>query len=180
MIGARPKCPMSAYSASAPVNARTTAASAKNAVEKWLEEEVERVPWRERLEDLRVRGDAVDAERATTRNQTNMIGPNRRPTVAVPSRCSMNSTTRIAEAIGTTRCSSDGAATSTPSTADSTEIAGVIMPSPRNSDGAEDPERREQHLRASRARDVRRAADRVMRAMMPPSPSLSARITSST
>ena len=115
----------------------------------------------------------------TTRNQTNMIGPNRRPTVAVPSRCSMNSTTRIAEAIGTTRCSSDGAATSTPSTADSTEIAGVIMPSPRNSDAPKIPS-------AASSIFVRRAPEtcprrrRVMRAMMPPSPSLSARITSST
>ena len=35
VIGARPKCPMSAYSASAPVTASTTAASAKNAIEKW-------------------------------------------------------------------------------------------------------------------------------------------------
>ena len=35
VIGARPKWPMSAYSASAPVTARTTAASAKNAVEKY-------------------------------------------------------------------------------------------------------------------------------------------------
>ena len=34
VIGARPKCPMSAYSASAPVTARTTAASEKNATGK--------------------------------------------------------------------------------------------------------------------------------------------------
>ena len=76
---------------------------------------------------------------AMTANQTSMIGPNRRPTVAVPRRCSMNSPTMMAEAIGTTRCSSDGDATSTPSTADRTEIAGVIMPSPRNSDAPKIP-----------------------------------------
>ena len=35
VIGARPKWPMSAYSASAPVTASTTAASEKNATEKW-------------------------------------------------------------------------------------------------------------------------------------------------
>ena len=35
VIGARPKWPMSAYSASAPVTASTTAASAKNAIAKW-------------------------------------------------------------------------------------------------------------------------------------------------
>ena len=34
VIGARPKCPMSAYSASAPVTASTTAASEKNAIPK--------------------------------------------------------------------------------------------------------------------------------------------------
>ncbi len=35
VIGPRPKCPMSAYRASAPVTASTTAASEKNAVPKW-------------------------------------------------------------------------------------------------------------------------------------------------
>ena len=45
----------------------------------------------------------------------------------------------IAAVIGTTRCSSDGAATLRPSTADSTEIAGVIMLSPRNSDAPKIP-----------------------------------------
>ena len=35
LIGERPKCPMSAYSASAPVTARTTAVREKNAVSKW-------------------------------------------------------------------------------------------------------------------------------------------------
>jgi hypothetical protein len=34
VIGQRPKCPMSAYRASAPVTASTTAASEKNAVPK--------------------------------------------------------------------------------------------------------------------------------------------------
>ena len=34
VIGGRPKCPMSAYRASAPVMANTTAAREKNAIEK--------------------------------------------------------------------------------------------------------------------------------------------------
>ena len=38
--------------------------------------------------------------------------------------------TMIAAVIGTTRLASDGAATLRPSTAESTEIAGVITPSP--------------------------------------------------
>ena len=44
----------------------------------------------------------------------------------------------IAAVIGTTTSPSDGAATLTPSTAESTEIAGVIMLSPRNSEFAKD------------------------------------------
>jgi hypothetical protein len=35
VIAERPKCPMSAYRASAPVTARTTAVSEKNATGKW-------------------------------------------------------------------------------------------------------------------------------------------------
>ena len=45
----------------------------------------------------------------------------------------------IAAVIGTTRSLSDGATTLSPSTADSTEIAGVIMLSPKNSDAPKIP-----------------------------------------
>ena len=45
----------------------------------------------------------------------------------------------ITAVIGTTRCSSDGSTTLSPSTADSTEIAGVIMLSPKNSDAPKIP-----------------------------------------
>ena len=116
---------------------------------------------------------------ARTVNHTIMIGPNTRPTVAVPTRCTRNSPTMIAAVMGTTRCSSDGEATSTPSTADSTEIAGVIMLSPRNSDAPKMPS-------AASATFVRREPPiplrrrSVMRARMPPSPSLSARMMSVT
>src|SRR5690242_21444552 len=41
-------------------------------------------------------------------------------------------------ASGTTQCSSPGAMTSRPSTADSTEIDGVITPSPKNSARSEE------------------------------------------
>ena len=54
----------------------------------------------------------------------------RRPTTLVPKRCTANSTVMIASVIGTTSGAIDGDATSRPSTADSTEIAGVIMLSP--------------------------------------------------
>ncbi len=49
---------------------------------------------------------------------------------AVPRLCTRNSPTRIAIVIGTTNGPKTGVATSSPSTALSTEIAGVIMPSP--------------------------------------------------
>jgi hypothetical protein len=67
---------------------------------------------------------------ASTANQTPMIGPNARPTAPVPKRWIENSTTMIATVIGTTRSDMPGETISRPSTAESTEIAGVIMPSP--------------------------------------------------
>jgi hypothetical protein len=48
----------------------------------------------------------------------------------VPKRWIANSPARMASAIGTTSVSIEGETTSRPSTAESTEIAGVIMPSP--------------------------------------------------
>ena len=85
----------------------------------------------------------------------------------------------IATATGRTRCSSDGAATLMPSIAESTEIAGVIIESPKNSDAPKMPRPESSTLvRRLPATPLRRIS--VIRAMMPPSPSLSARITSAT
>src|SRR5215467_11402974 len=78
-------------------------------------------------------------------NQMAMTGPNRRPTAPVPRCWSRNKTTMIAAVIGTTRSDSDGATTLTPSMADSTEIAGVIIVAEEQR-GAEDPERGERGL----------------------------------
>ena len=50
--------------------------------------------------------------------------------MCVPKRWTENSAIRIASVIGMTKSFSPGAATSSPSTADSTEMAGVIIPSP--------------------------------------------------
>ena len=63
-------------------------------------------------------------------NHTAMIGPNNVPTAPVPNCCSRNSATSTASEIGTTSEARPGEATCSPATADSTEIAGVIMPSP--------------------------------------------------
>lgn len=55
-----------------------------------------------------------------------IVGPNRRPTRAEPSRWEANSATMITAVIGTMNRSMLGSTTLRPSTADSTEIAGVI------------------------------------------------------
>jgi hypothetical protein len=63
-------------------------------------------------------------------NQTSVIGPKTAPTRAVPRRWTRNRHPRIATVSGTTHGASDGAPNSSPFTALSTEIAGVITPSP--------------------------------------------------
>jgi hypothetical protein len=59
-----------------------------------------------------------------------VIGPNNRPTLPVPNRCAAKSRVRMTAATGSTTWLSCGAATSSPSTAESTLIAGVITESP--------------------------------------------------
>ena len=67
---------------------------------------------------------------ASVTNQTTMIGPNTRPIAPVPRLCARKSTIRMTNAIGMTQSASDADTSSRPSTALSTEIAGVITPSP--------------------------------------------------
>ena len=67
---------------------------------------------------------------AMIRNQAGMIGPNARPSAAVPNGCTANSASRMAIAAGSTYPVKAGAICSMPSSAESTEIAGVIAPSP--------------------------------------------------
>ena len=59
-----------------------------------------------------------------------MIGPNSCPTFAVPRDWMVNRPTRMPTAMGSTSGSKLASTTVSPSTADSTEIAGVIMLSP--------------------------------------------------
>ncbi len=63
-------------------------------------------------------------------NHSMVMGPNSLPTAAVPRDWRTNSATSTATAMGTTYGSKRSVATCRPSTADSTEIAGVITPSP--------------------------------------------------
>src|SRR6266568_5836492 len=112
-------------------------------------------------------------------NHTLMTGPNIRPTAPVPSRCTRNRPTMIAAVIGTTRPATDGAATLTPSTDDRTDMAGVITLSPKNSEAPKTPSTASTTL-VRRPPGTPRLRIKVMSAMIPPSPSLSARITSKT
>ena len=61
-----------------------------------------------------------------------MTGPNTTPTFAVPCFWNRKRTNRMISVAGTTKCSIDGAPTLSPSIAPSTEIAGVMIPSPYN------------------------------------------------
>nr|BFE71932.1 hypothetical protein GCM10020092_052330 [Actinoplanes digitatis] len=113
------------------------------------------------------------------RNQAIITGPNSLPTAAVPRRWKANSTTMIIAVAGTIRSSRPGWTTLTPSTADNTEMAGVIMLSPKNSAAPKTPAAA--RIPAPRRPPVppqRRSM--AISAMMPPSPSLFTRITSVT
>ena len=67
---------------------------------------------------------------AIDENHTIMIGPKILPMPLVPRCCTTNSAIRMPMVIGTMKSSNTCVATLSPSTALSTEIAGVIMPSP--------------------------------------------------
>jgi hypothetical protein len=116
---------------------------------------------------------------AMARNQTIITGPKIRPTAAVPLRCTAKSNTMMIAVTGMINTSSDGLRTLSPSTADSTEIAGVIMLSPKNSAAPKMPTAAS--LVAHRPPPPlphRRSS--VISAMMPPSPWLSTRMAKST
>ncbi len=86
----------------------------------------------------------------------------------------------ITAVIGTTQSASSGSTILSPSTADSTEIAGVIMLSPKNSAAPKSPRQPSTIGRAVARGWPASRRSRVISAMMPPSPWLSARITSVT
>ena len=121
---------MSAYSASVPVTASTMAPSARN--------DSVGLPTKKAIAYLGLiaastagcRAMPTIPRTATATNHTHITGPNSAPTRPVPWRWIANSATRMAIVVGTMYGCKPGAITSRPSTADSTEIAGVIMPSP--------------------------------------------------
>ena len=63
-------------------------------------------------------------------NQTSVMGPKNIPIPAVPRFCTMNSPNNTTSVMGMTKRCNVGETTSMPSTAESTEMAGVMTPSP--------------------------------------------------
>ncbi len=63
-------------------------------------------------------------------NQRSVAGPKTAPMPAVPRFCTRKSPTRMTTVMGTMKGCTLVVATSRPSTAESTEMAGVMMPSP--------------------------------------------------
>ncbi len=108
-------------------------------------------------------------------NHTTMTGPNKAATLAVPPRCAANSPIRMATVIGATYSLKAGVASFNPSTADSTEIAGVMTLSPRNMEAPMTPRMKTKAVRRPSARLASAVSESV-----PPSPLLSARSRIST
>ncbi len=107
---------------------------------------------------------------AIDKNQTTMIGPNIAATLAVPRLCAANNPIRMMTVSGATNSPNAGLASFSPSTADSTEIAGVITESPRNMEAPITPRMKTNAVRLPSARVASAVSESV-----PPSPLLSAR-----
>ena len=109
--------------------------------------------------------------------KTTMIGPKKLATRAVPFRWTKNRVTRMRIVSAWTRLRSlkNGVTRSRPSSAESTEIAGVMIASPENSAAPATPRKNTKLERRPSARCASAIRDSV-----PPSPLLSARIRNST
>src|SRR5688572_16009855 len=117
-------------------------------------------------------------EAPSARNHSRHTGPNSRPTWAVPRLCSANRPSSTPTVSGSTQRSNTSVPTCRPSIADSTEIAGVSTVSPKNSAAPSRPSSVTKVRRRGRSFTAELAS--AMSAMVPPSPLLSARITSTT
>src|SRR5262245_1355202 len=103
------------------------------------EQEAERVAGRQRLQDLGVVDDPAHTAGADRAAPDAHHRPEHTADGARAKTWTRNRQTMIATVIGTIRSLTEGAATLTPSIAESTEIAGVIMLSPKNSDAPKTP-----------------------------------------
>jgi hypothetical protein len=112
---------------------------------------------------------------ARVMNQTAMTGPNRKPIAPLPRLCTKKRQTRTKAAFGTTYGVTAGDATPSPSMALRTDMAGVIMASPKNRDAPASPT-----IKRTVRNGPATGSARDNRAIVPPSPSLSARMTKTT
>ena len=130
---------MSAYSASPPVTASTTAPRMNTPCQPCS---MKNCAAHHGLNALSTSGALTMFQppiAASARNHSTITGPNTLPTFSVPKRWAMNTSSSTTTVIGTMKLCSPGAAISRPSTAPSTEIAGVITPSPKNSEAPKMP-----------------------------------------
>ena len=121
---------MSAYSASPPVKARNTAPSTASDCAGCVSKKPMAWEGSSAASTCGFCSTCHSPATPITVNHSSITGPKTRPMTLVPRYCTANSTTRIASVIGTTTRCSAGACTSSPSTADSTEMAGVMRLSP--------------------------------------------------
>jgi hypothetical protein len=121
---------MSAYSASPPVATRNTAPRTRNPLTPLCRKNVTAWAGLTAASTEGSRAIQIRPSPASVPNQRSMTGPNTAPTLAVPRLWNRNRPIRMPIVIGTTYGSKKGVATPSPSTALSTEMAGVIMPSP--------------------------------------------------
>ena len=113
-----------------PVTASTTAPSARNAIRGVAAMKLIAYQGFTARSTSGLRRISRRPSTASTTNHAHMTGPNRIPTLAVPRFWIANSARMMTSVTGTTNGCSAGAITSSPSTAPSTEMAGVIIPSP--------------------------------------------------
>ena len=115
---------------------------------------------------------------ARVTNHNKVIGPNNFPTAAVPYFWIKNRATKITKETGMMNLFNPGAANSIPSTADRTEIAGVITDSPSSMHAPNIPRIMMKRWLFDLLSKERRA--KAINERTPPSPLLSARITNKT
>ena len=173
----RPTLPMSAYSASAPVSARKTPPRMTRLAQPCRARKPSPSSGLIAASTAGWPATLIAPSTAMNANQSSMTGPNRRPIDATPNGCAANSVARITTAVGSTQGLTTAVITSVPSIALSTEIAGVITPSPYSSAAPNRPAQVSNVVRDS-SRLPKCGPTSASRARIPPSPWLSARITS--
>src|SRR5437764_15043242 len=164
-----PKCPRSAYSASPPVTTRKTAP--RPTKPRPTSSAKKRTPYNGDTAASTPGCRTISPSPSTpmTPNQTSITGPNIAPMRAVPRLCTRNKPIRITSVTGITHEARVGAAISSPSTAESTEIAGVRPPSAYSSADPKMPSTI-MRRRGARPRATRLPFTSAIKASTPPSP----------